>query len=283
MLSRRSWVIIQSHNLCTSFFAKRFSTAVPLQSPGIFIQFPLQFHNRGLFHGLNHMDKRNAVVLLSGGLDSATALAVASAEGYACHCLSFDYGQRNSPELQAARRVAKRQGVASHRIVAVDMRPIGGSALTGDIDVPKNAESVGIPVTYVPARNTIFLSYGLALAETLDAEAIFIGVNSVDFSGYPDCRPEFIDAFEKLAVLATRRGAEGGSIRIVAPLQHLDKAGIIRLGTGLGVDYSLTLTCYDPTPTGEACGACDACRFRREGFRRAGIEDPTLYRSGRRD
>ena len=224
------------------------------------------------------MNKRSAVVLLSGGLDSATTLAIAMADGYVCHCLSFDYGQRNSPELKAARNVATRQGAASHRIISIDMRMIGGSALTDDIAVPKNTPSDGIPVTYVPARNTIFLSYGLALAETLNAEAIFIGVNSVDYSGYPDCRPEYIETFEKLACLATKRGVEGETIAIKAPLQHMGKAEIIRLGTNLGVDYSFTLTCYDPTPTGEACGECDSCRFRREGFLAAGVTDPTRYR-----
>ena len=232
------------------------------------------------YYDRRNMEKLNAVVLLSGGLDSATTLAAATADGYVCHCLSFDYGQRNSAELEAARRVATRQGAASHRIISIDMRLIGGSALTDDIEVPKNTPPEGIPVTYVPARNTIFLSYGLALAEILDAEAIFIGVNSVDYSGYPDCRPDFIAAFEKLALLATRRGVEGGTISIKAPLQYLGKAEIIQLGMRLGVDYSLTLTCYDPTPAGDACGECDSCRFRREGFRAAGIADPTRYRAG---
>lgn len=223
------------------------------------------------------MPQPNAVILLSGGLDSATILAVAASEGFRCHCLSFDYGQRNNPELDAAKRIARSRGAASHRIIRIDLRAIGGSALTDDIEVPKNGEGGGIPVTYVPARNTVFLSYGMALAEVLDAEALFIGVNSVDFSGYPDCRPEFIAAFQNLANLATRRGVEGGTLAIRAPLQNLDKGEIVRLGVGLGVDYSLTLTCYDPTSEGLACGECDSCRLRREGFRKANVPDPTLY------
>lgn len=223
------------------------------------------------------MGKANAVILLSGGLDSATVLAVAADQGYACHCLSFDYGQRNNPELAAAKRVALSLGAASHRIVAIDMRAIGGSALTDDIAVPKDAPQGGIPITYVPARNTIFLSFGLGFAEVVAAEAVFIGVNSVDFSGYPDCRPEFVAAFQNLADVATKRTAEGGRIEIRAPLQYLNKKEIIGLGAKLGVDYSLTLTCYDPTPDGLACGGCDACRFRRDGFAAAGVDDPTLY------
>jgi queuosine biosynthesis protein QueC len=224
------------------------------------------------------MQKQNAVVLLSGGLDSATVLAVAMSEGYACHCLSFDYGQRNNPELDAAKRVAKSLGAASNRIMPIDLRIFGGSALTSDIAVPKSGVAPGIPVTYVPARNTVFLSYGLAMAEVLSATALFIGVNSVDYSGYPDCRPEFIDAFQKLANLATKQGMEGRPIRVRAPLQHLDKGQIITLGTKLGVDYSLTLTCYDPSNMGLACGECDSCRFRREGFKKAGVVDPTRYK-----
>ena len=225
------------------------------------------------------MPAEKAVVLLSGGLDSATALAVAMSEGYACHCLSFDYGQRNRLELEAAGRIARVAG-AGHRIAAIGLGAFGGSALTqDDILIPKGMEPDGIPPTYVPARNTIFLSFGLALAEVLDAEAIFIGVNSIDYSGYPDCRPEYVAAYQAMADRATRRGVEGRPIRILAPLQKLDKAAIIRLGTGLGVDYSLTLSCYDPLPPeGLACGACDACRFRREGFRLAGVPDPTRYR-----
>ena len=223
------------------------------------------------------MQKSKAIVLLSGGLDSATILAVATSQNYACHCLTFDYGQRNNPELEAAKRIASHQNAASHRIIRIDMRSIGGSALTDDIAVPKNASSDGIPVTYVPARNTIFLSYGLAFAEALAAEAVFIGVNSVDFSGYPDCRPEFVAAFQSLADLATKRGVEGNRITIKAPLQYLSKSEIIALGTRLYVDYSLTLTCYDPTPDGLACGECDSCRLRKEGFAQAGVDDPTSY------
>ncbi|MDR2392498.1 MAG: 7-cyano-7-deazaguanine synthase QueC [Planctomycetota bacterium] len=225
------------------------------------------------------MPAKGAVVLLSGGLDSATILAIAKSEGYACHCLSFDYGQRNSLELEAAGRVARAAGT-DHRIASIGLGAFGGSALTrNDIAVPKDVEPEGIPPTYVPARNTIFLSYGLALAEVLDADAVFIGVNSIDYSGYPDCRPEYVAAYQAMADLATRRGVEGRPIRILAPLQKLDKAAIVRLGIGLGVDYSLTLSCYDPLPPeGLACGACDACRFRREGFRLAGVPDPTRYR-----
>ncbi len=223
------------------------------------------------------MQKENAVILLSGGLDSATILAVAKSENYACHCLSFDYGQRNNPELEAAQRVSKASGALSHRIMPIDLRIFGGSALTDNIAVPKTGVSEGIPVTYVPARNTIFLSHGLALAEVLDATALFIGVNSVDYSGYPDCRPEFIECFQKLAALATKQGVEGNPVKIKAPLQYLDKGQIISLGTKLGVDYSLTLTCYDPTSEGLACGECDSCRLRRDGFLKAGVADPTRY------
>ncbi|MDR3210881.1 MAG: 7-cyano-7-deazaguanine synthase QueC [Planctomycetota bacterium] len=228
------------------------------------------------------MAKPDAVVLLSGGLDSATALAVAVRDGHACHCLSFDYGQRNIAELAAAAKVAAAGGARSHRCLRLDLRAIGGSALTDDIAVPKNQDNPGIPVTYVPARNTIFLAYGLAVAESLAAGAIFIGVNSVDFSGYPDCRPEFIAAFQGLADLATRQTSQGERIMIYAPLQKLDKAGIIQLGTELGVDYSLTLSCYDPDPDGLACGGCDACRFRRGGFQAAGLPDPTRYQANTR-
>lgn len=223
--------------------------------------------------------EKSAVILLSGGQDSATVLAVARSEGFVCHCLSFDYGQRNRHELAAAKRVASLGGAASHRIIPVSMRDIGGSALTDDrYDVPKNIEKTGIPVTYVPARNTIFLSYGLALAEVTGAEAIFIGVNSVDYSGYPDCRPEFIAAFQALAALATRQGVEGRPVRIRAPLQDLGKSDIVLLGTRLGVDYAETLTCYDPVgEEGLACGECDSCRLRRDGFVQAGVPDPTRY------
>ncbi|MCD8352349.1 MAG: 7-cyano-7-deazaguanine synthase QueC [Planctomycetaceae bacterium] len=222
------------------------------------------------------MDTKHAIILLSGGLDSATILAVAKSEDYICHCLSFDYGQRNSHELEAAKRLAA--GAASHAIMPIHLDRFGGSALTGDGEVPKNEESNGIPVTYVPARNTIFLSYALALAEIKNAEAVFIGVNSVDYSGYPDCRPEFIAAYQKMANLATKRTVEGDTVTIRAPLQNLTKSGIIAWGTSLGVDYSLTLTCYDPVGgDGLACGACDSCRLRRQGFLEAGVADPTRY------
>jgi 7-cyano-7-deazaguanine synthase len=222
------------------------------------------------------MNSKSAVILLSGGLDSATILAVALSEGYACHCLSFAYGQKNSPELDAARRIASGRA-ASHGVVNIDLGAFGGSALTSaDIPVSKAGLSDGIPATYVPARNTIFLSYGLALAEVLGADAVFIGVNSVDYSGYPDCRAEYVAAYQKMADLATRRGVEGRPVAIRAPLQNLDKAGIIKWGTSLGVDYSQTLTCYDPVDS-LACGECDSCRLRREGFYKAGIPDPTRY------
>ncbi|MDR1535889.1 MAG: 7-cyano-7-deazaguanine synthase QueC [Planctomycetota bacterium] len=225
------------------------------------------------------MPGKNAVILLSGGLDSATVLAVAASEGYSCHCLSFDYGQRNRLELEVAARMASARG-ASHRIAAIGLGAFGGSALTaGDIPVPKDGKTRGIPSTYVPARNTIFLSHGLALAEVLEAEALFIGVNSVDYSGYPDCRPEYIAAFQAVADLGTRRGVLGRPVRVRAPLQFLDKSEIVKLGIGLGVDYSRTLSCYDPLPPdGLACGECDSCRLRRDGFRRSGIPDPTRYR-----
>ena len=228
------------------------------------------------------MREKAAVVLLSGGLDSATILAVALSEGFACHCLSFDYGQKNRHELAAARRIACGRA-ASHRVVPVSLGEFGGSAMTqADIDVPKNMEADGIPVTYVPARNTIFLSYGLALAEVTGADAIFIGVNSVDYSGYPDCRPEYVAAFQNMANLATKRGVEGNPVVIRTPLQHLSKGGIIALGTGLGVDYSQTLTCYEPVgEEGLACGECDSCRLRSQGFREAGVPDPTRYRGGK--
>jgi 7-cyano-7-deazaguanine synthase len=215
-----------------------------------------------------------AVVLVSGGLDSATVLAVAARE-FDCHPLTFDYGQRHAIELEAASRVCAQLGTRLPRRIRLDLRAIGGSALTADIDVPK-AESAGIPATYVPARNTLFLSYALALAEVLDCADIFIGVNAVDYSGYPDCRPEFIAAFQQLANVATKAGISGVHFRIHAPLIALTKAEIIRLGAGLGVDYSLTHSCYDPQG-GLACGQCDSCRIRRQGFRDSGIPDPTRY------
>jgi len=219
---------------------------------------------------------RRAVVLVSGGLDSATVLAVARDQGFECHAVTFDYGQRHAIELDAARAVCAHLGVAAPRVITLDLRAIGGSALTDDIDVPKDSDADGIPVTYVPARNTLFLSYALALAEVLGAGHIFIGVNAVDYSGYPDCRPEFIAAFERMANLATKTGAEGGRIEVRAPLIDLPKSEIIRLGTGLGVDYGLTHSCYDPVD-GKACGHCDSCRLRLEGFAAAGIPDPIAY------
>lgn len=216
-----------------------------------------------------------AVVLVSGGLDSATVLAMTRAKGYACYALSFDYGQRHNAELEAARRVAKAGGAVEHRIVRLDLSAIGGSALTdASIAVPEIQEE-GIPVTYVPARNTVFLAVALGWAEVLDAHDIFIGVNAVDYSGYPDCRPEFIEAFENLANLATKAGVEGNRFRVQAPLIELTKAEIVRRGTELGVDYSQTVTCYQADTQGRACGRCDACRLRAQGFVEAGIEDPT--------
>lgn len=224
-------------------------------------------------------DPLHAVVLLSGGLDSTTCLALAQAEGRSCTCLTIEYGQRHDAELLAARRVARAFGVREHRFVKVDLGSFGGSALTGDIPVPKDESSTGIPVTYVPARNTVFLSLALALAEVLEAQEIWIGVNAVDYSGYPDCRPEFIRAFENMAALATKVGVEGGSSpRIVTPLIDWSKAEIIRRGLAVGVDYSLTVTCYDPDTEGRACGHCEACTLRRKGFAEAGTPDPTPYR-----
>lgn len=218
-----------------------------------------------------------AVVLVSGGLDSATVLALASAAGRECHALSFDYGQRHRAELDAARRVSAALGAASHKVVCLDLRAIGGSALTDDsIAVPETA-SAGIPVTYVPARNTVFLAIALGWAEVLGAQEIFIGVNAVDYSGYPDCRPEFIRAFEQLANLATRAGVEGQTLRIQAPLQTLTKADIIRRGSALGVDFSLTLSCYQPTDSGLACARCASCQLRAAGFAAAGVSDPPHY------
>jgi 7-cyano-7-deazaguanine synthase len=228
------------------------------------------------------MNSKSAVVLLSGGLDSATVLAIAKSQGYACHALSFSYGQRHSFELEAAKRVAASLGAKDHRIASIDLRAFGGSALTDDIAVPKGREpdemSHGIPITYVPARNTIFLSFALAWAEVLESSDIFIGVNALDYSGYPDCRPEFIEAFEKMANLATKAGVEGRQqLKIHAPLIALTKAQIIQKGIELGVDYGLTSSCYDPFPDGQPCGACDACLLRQKGFREAGAEDPLRY------
>jgi 7-cyano-7-deazaguanine synthase len=221
---------------------------------------------------------RHAVVLLSGGLDSATALAVARRDGYVCHALSVDYGQRHSVELEAAHRVAAQIGAHEHRVIHLDIGQFGGSALTDpEIPVPV-APAAGIPLTYVPARNTIMLSLALGWAEVLDADAIYLGVNAVDYSGYPDCRPVFIDAFQKLADVATRRAVEGRPILVRAPLLHLSKAEIIRLGRDLGVDYGLTVSCYQADADGRACGVCDSCRFRSQGFSEAGMKDPTSYR-----
>lgn len=220
---------------------------------------------------------KRAVILLSGGLDSATTLALARAEGYACYALSVSYGQRHLAELAAAARVAQVMGAVEHRVVHLDINQFGGSALTdARIQVPE-ASSTGIPVTYVPARNTVMLSLALGWAEVLAAEAIFIGVNAVDYSGYPDCRPAFIEAFQRLADVATQRTTEGQPIRIAAPLIHLSKAEIIRLGVTLGVDYSQTVSCYQADAEGYACGRCDSCRLRREGFAVAGLADPTRY------
>lgn len=234
--------------------------------------------NQDLHHPARPLP-RSAIVLLSGGLDSATTLAVACAEGFACHALSFDYGQRHHAELDAAGAMARTLGAASHRILNVDLARLGGSALTDPrIAVPERPGE-GIPVTYVPARNTILLAFALAHAEVLKAYDIFIGVNAVDYSGYPDCRPDFIAAFQKLARLATKAGVEGAEITVHAPLIHMTKADIIRRGLELGVDYSLTVSCYQPDAGGRACGRCDACRFRREGFAIAGVADPTRYRA----
>ncbi len=224
------------------------------------------------------MTKR-AVCLLSGGLDSTTCLALARREGYECYALSFDYGQRHRQELKAAAQVAEALAAVRHLVVNVDLRQIGGSALTDEIEVPKDrderAMGQGIPITYVPARNTIFLSFALAWAEVLEAADIFVGVNAVDYSGYPDCRPEYVEAFERMANLATRAGVEGRTkLRIHTPLIHLTKAEIVRLGLDLGVDFSLTHSCYDPAADGTPCGACDSCILRRKGFEEAGERDP---------
>jgi len=226
------------------------------------------------------MSNSRAVVLLSGGLDSTTVLAIARAEGLECHCLTVDYGQRHRIELEAAKRVANALGARSHRIITLDLRAIGGSALTDDIDVPKDQdpESGEVPITYVPARNTVMLSLLLGLAEVVEADQLFIGANAVDYSGYPDCRPEFLEAFGKLATVATVAGAEHGvQFRVRAPLLEMTKADIIHRGFSLGVDYSLTWSCYDPTPDGLACGRCDSCILRRRGFEEAGVKDPTVY------
>lgn len=223
------------------------------------------------------MSQPKAVILLSGGLDSATIVAMAKAQGFACYTMSFDYGQRHRAELQAAERVARQLGVVEHKVIGLDLNGIGGSALTDpNIAVPETPGE-GIPVTYVPARNTVFLSLALGWAEVLGARHLFIGVNAVDYSGYPDCRPEFVEAFERLANLATKAGVEGDSFKIEAPLQFLSKAQIVETGTQLGVDYGLTVSCYQANDEGQACGRCDSCRLRADGFKTAGIADPTRY------
>ncbi|WP_312937093.1 7-cyano-7-deazaguanine synthase QueC [Stutzerimonas nitrititolerans] len=223
------------------------------------------------------MSDKKAVVLLSGGLDSATVVAMAKAQGYSCYTMSFDYGQRHRAELQAAERVASQLGVVEHKVIGLNLNGIGGSALTDStIDVPEAPEE-GIPVTYVPARNTVFLSLALGWAEVIGARDLFIGVNAVDYSGYPDCRPEFIEAFERMANLATKAGVEGQGFSVQAPLQNLSKAQIIQEGIRLGVDYAITVSCYQADDEGRACGKCDSCRLRKAGFQAAGVEDPTRY------
>jgi len=224
-----------------------------------------------------------AVVLLSGGLDSSTTLALAQEQGFAVHALSFSYGQRHGAEIEAARRISEREAVAEHKVAVIDLRLFGGSALTADLPVPKarNQEEIGagIPVTYVPARNTIFLSFALAWAEVVGARDIFLGVNALDYSGYPDCRPEFIEAFQRLADVATKAGVDGARFKIHTPLISLNKADIIRTGMRLGVDYSLTISCYDPDQAGMACRQCDACLLRLKGFAEVGLTDPAPYTS----
>jgi 7-cyano-7-deazaguanine synthase len=229
---------------------------------------------------MNHIKK--AVILSSGGIDSTTVMAMAKHEGFEIHSLSFFYGQRHAVELEAAQKVADTLGVTKHLVINIDLKKIGGSSLTDDMDVPKardeRAMSREIPVTYVPARNTIFLSFALAWAEVLESSDIFIGVNAIDYSGYPDCRPEYIDAFERMANLATKAGVEGiTKIKIRTPLIRLTKAQIIKKGINLGVDYSVTHSCYDPSPQGLACGRCDSCFLRKKGFKEAGVDDPTRY------
>ncbi len=224
------------------------------------------------------MGEKRAVILLSGGLDSATIVAIARDQGYSCYTMSFDYGQRHRAELQAAERVARQLGVVEHKVIGLNLDGIGGSALTDNrIEVPE-LPGEGIPVTYVPARNTVFLSLALGWAEVLDAHDIFIGVNAIDYSGYPDCRPEFVEAFERLANLATKAGVEGRGFHIRAPLQQLSKAQIVQEGARLGVDYAMTVSCYQADDDGRACGKCDSCRLRAAGFAAAGIADPTRYR-----
>lgn len=232
---------------------------------------------------LNNSICKKAVVLLSGGLDSTTTLAIAQTEGFDVYALTANYGQRHQVEIEFARRIAEKFRVKKHSIVEIDLRQFGGSALTDDISVPKNRSlsemEQEIPVTYVPARNTILLSFALAWAEVLGSTDIFTGVNAVDYSGYPDCRPEYVAAFETMANLATKAGVEGNKLTVHTPLINLTKADIIKLGSGLGVDYSLTLTCYEPNATGAACGECDSCVLRAKGFSEAGVKDPTIYQS----
>ena len=223
------------------------------------------------------MTEKRAVILLSGGLDSATVVAMALADGYTCYTMSFDYGQRHRAELDAAARVARDLGVVEHKVIGLDLNGIGGSALTDSSIAVPESPGEGIPVTYVPARNTVFLSLALGWAEVLGARDIFIGVNAVDYSGYPDCRPEFIEAFQRMANLATKAGVEGQGFTIQAPLQNLSKADIVKAGMRLGVDYGLTVSCYQADDQGRACGKCDSCRLRAEGFAKAGVADPTRY------
>jgi 7-cyano-7-deazaguanine synthase len=220
---------------------------------------------------------RRAIVLLSGGLDSATTLAIARDDGFACHALSFRYGQRHVVELASAARVAKALGAVEHRTITIDLAAFGGSALTDRTIAVPETPTTGIPITYVPARNTIFLAYALGWGEVLGARDLFVGVNAVDYSGYPDCRPEFIEAFQRLANLATKAGVEGDGFRIHAPLIELTKADIVRKGIAAGIDYSMTASCYQPDDDGRACGRCDSCRLRRAGFEAAGVPDPTRY------
>lgn len=223
--------------------------------------------------------KGHAVVLLSGGLDSTTVLAMAIADGYTCHTIAFDYGQRHRNELDASAKLSTKLGAATHRVFPINIGAFGGSALTADIEVPKGRDEsamTDIPITYVPARNLVFLSIAMALAETLGAKDLFIGVNAVDYSGYPDCRPEFIESFTTTANLATKLGVDGNAIRVHTPLMEMTKAEIVRAGVTLGVDYAMTHSCYDPI-NGKACGECDSCILRRRGFEQAGIEDPTVY------
>jgi len=226
---------------------------------------------------MNTPEKKKAVVLVSGGLDSATVLAIANSEGYECYAVSFEYGQRHKSELQASERVVAALGARQHKRIKIDFGSIGGSALTDNSIAVPETMAEGIPVTYVPARNTVFLAFALGYAEVIGAHDIFIGVNAVDYSGYPDCRPEFIEAFEKTANLATKAGVEGHPFKIRTPLINMTKAEIIQTGTRLGVDYSITVSCYSADEQGRACGKCDSCRLRRQGFEKAGIQDKTYY------